>query len=88
MSSDSLNLNQSGKSGGDASGFAGVDADMMGGAGGGTGTANSGWWWGSGGFASGSGIGFGGGGDAGAGAGLFGGDTTDQTAIGSINVHS
>jgi hypothetical protein len=83
-------INQSGKSGGDATGLAGAGA----GASGGFGIGGSGAGAGAGGIASDANArstGIGAGGDAGAGAGAMGaagGDATDNTAIGSINVES
>jgi len=75
-----ISQSQSGKSGGDAMGCAGAGA--MAGAGGGLGVSGGGW--------GGGGAGIGGGGDAGAGAGAIGaegGNVSDNTSIGSININ-
>ena len=83
--STSVGLNQSGKSGGEAFGFAGAGAGALAGSGVGVGEAAAG------GFGVGAGAGgLGVGGNAGAGAGAIGaagGDVSDNTSIGSININ-
>mgnify|MGYP003958131315 CR=1 FL=1 len=76
-----VGVSQSGKSGGDAAGYAGAGAGAMGGGAGGYGVGQN----------DGAGAGLGVGGDAGASAGATGagaGDATDNTSIGSINVNA
>ena len=84
--STSVSVGQSGKSGGDAFGGAGSGAGAMAGSGFGIGQAEAG------GFGVGAGAGgLGIGGSAGASAGSFGahgGDVSDNTSIGSININS
>ena len=84
-----MGVNQSGKHGGDATGVSMAGSGAMGGAGvgGGVGTDSGGGWGGGG---SGTGVGLGGGGGAGAGsiAGQDGGDVSDNTSIGDINISS
>lgn len=81
-----MGINQSGKSGGDASGSAYSHTGAMGGSSMGHGSGNASGGWGT--FAEGIGVGMGG--DAGAAgmAGQIGGDVTDNTSIGSINISS
>lgn len=79
--SEATDVNQSGKSGGDAVGVAGAGAGAMGGDGSGTGTA-----WVRNVDPIGTGIGAGGGAGADAIAGQAGGDATDNTNIGTINI--
>jgi len=79
-------VNQSGKSGGDAAGFAGSGAAAQAGCGCGGGSGSAGGW---GSFAEGVGVGVGGSAGAGSGAiGAAGGDVSDNTSIGSININS
>ena len=78
-----VGVNQSGKSGGDITGNAGADADATGGGGSGRGTA-----WVQNVDPIGTGIGVGGDAGAGAMAGQAGGDVTDNTSIGDINISS
>ena len=76
-----VGVNQSGKSGGDASGMAGAASGALGGDGSGTGIAtvrNV--------DPYGTGIGTGGDAMSGAGAGQAGGDVSDNTSIGDINI--
>jgi len=86
MSIDSdLGMNQSGKSGGDAMGSAGLDA----GSGMGVGDAFASGGWGADAFAAGTGIGDAGSAYASHNAGsAIGGDVSDNTSIGSININS
>jgi len=80
-----LGMNQSGKSGGDAVGSAGLDAGSASGVG--EGFASGGW--GADAFASGTGIGDAGNAYAGHNAGAAtGGDVSDNTSIGSVNINS
>ena len=87
MSHDSsVGITQSGKSGGDASGFAVAGAGALAGSGVGVGQADAG---GFGVGAGAAGLGVGGGAGASAGAiGAMGGDVSDNTSIGSININS
>ena len=76
-----VGVNQSGKSGGDASGHAAASGYACGGSAGASGTGSS----------VGTGVGLASGGDAAAAAGATGaaaGDATDNTSIGSINVNA
>jgi len=78
-------FNQSGKSGGDAMGSAGLDAGS--GAGVGEGFASGGF--GADAFAAGTGIGDAGNAHAAQNAGMAtGGDVSDNTSIGSVNINS
>ncbi len=78
-----VGVSQGGKSGGDAIGFAGADAGAGGFGGAGTGSGSFGD------FSSGFGVSVGGSDGAGAGAlGAVGGDVSDNTSIGSININS
>lgn len=84
MSFDDTNVNQSGKSGGDATGMAGSSGFACGGAGAGGGGASSSSF----GSSSGTGVGIGGDASASSAAGQSGGDVSDNTSIGSINIGS
>jgi len=86
MAFGTTSTNQSEKSGGDALGIAGTDSAAMAGNGGGMGGANAGSGWGRGNDAAATGIGSGG--DAGTDsmAAQIGGDATDNTNIGNINI--
>jgi len=80
-----LSMNQSGKSGGDAVGSAGLDAGCASGVG--EGFASGGW--GADAFAAGTGIGDAGSAHAAQNAGrATGGDVSDNTSIGSVNINS
>lgn len=80
-----LGMNQGGKSGGDAMGSAGFDA----GSGMGYGDAFASGGWGADAFAAGTGIGDAGNASAAQNSGAaFGGDVSDNTSIGSININS
>jgi hypothetical protein len=81
-----VGVNQSGKSGGDVTGNAGSDADAFGGGGYGSGSGRASGFGGA--YAEGTGIGVGGDAGAGAMAGQAGGDVTDNTSIGDINISS
>ena len=78
-----VGVEQSGKSGGDAAGFAGSGAGAMGGDGSGSGQA-----WVQNVDPIGTGIGVGGDTGAAAMSGQAGGDVTDNTSIGDINISS
>jgi hypothetical protein len=81
-----VGVNQSGKSGGEAFGEAGAGSGALAGSGFGVGQAAAG---GFGVGAGASGLGLGGSAGAGAGAvGAAGGDVSDNTSIGSININS
>ena len=79
----SMGVNQSGKSGGDAIGYAGASSGAIGGDGSGQGTA-----WVQNVDPIGTGVGVGGDTGAGAMSGQAGGDVTDNTSIGDINISS
>ena len=81
--STNMGVNQSGKDGGDATGYAGAGAGAMGGDGSGQGTA-----WVRNVDPIGTGVGVGGDTGAGAMSGQAGGDVTDNTSIGDINISS
>jgi|SaaInl8_135m_RNA_FD_contig_51_654040_length_1122_multi_9_in_0_out_0_2 hypothetical protein len=78
-----LGIEQSGKSGGDATGRAGAGSEAMGGDGSGSGSA-----WVRNVDPIGTGTGIGGDTGADAMAGQVGGDVTDNTSIGDINISS
>ena len=78
----------SNKSGGDVKGNAEAGTEAMGGDGDGFGSGRASGGWGGGAYAEGTGIGVGGDADASAMAGQAGGDITDNTTIGDINISS
>ena len=77
--------NQSGKSGGDVSGLSGAGSGAMAGDGFGAASASAS---GRNAYAEGTGLGAGGGAGSGAMAGQAGGDVTDNTSMGDINISS
>ncbi|MBF0587867.1 MAG: hypothetical protein HQL53_01940 [Magnetococcales bacterium] len=81
--SGGVDVNQSGKSGGDVTGIAGAGAGADAGSGSGSGTA-----WVRNVDPIGTGVGVGGDSGAMAGAGQSGGDVSDNTSIGDINISS
>jgi hypothetical protein len=78
----------SNKSGGDIEGNAEAGTEAAGGGGSGFGSGSASGGWGGGTYAEGTGIGVGGDADASAMAGQAGGDITDNTTIGDINISS
>ena len=84
--STSVGISQSGKTGGEASGFASAGAGALAGSGVGVGQADA---FGFGVGAGAAGLGVGGSAGASVGAiGAHGGDVSDNTSIGSININS
>ena len=83
--STNMGVRQSGKDGGDAVGIAGAGAGAIGGDGSGSGSGSA---WGGNAFAEGTGVGIGGDTGAVSMAGQAGGDVTDNTSIGDINISS